>query len=182
MQIAKDKFKNTNHDWDTANNKWTEITGNYGEILDQSITDKVGGLKQQIVKNNYEFNIDAGRHEKVSLVASITLATGAKNGDYNFINLAEILEFTSENGRRNKGNEGERIPGNENPADISKPKGGGSPIVAEEDADISEEIMITKSTGEDRSFEGQAKYYYLMGIIIQITVIAGIAFVKKYKL
>ena len=165
------KGMSIDYDSDTNRNNWEAFNKNeIDNLLDESITSDVKSVGKTIITNTNGISVAPKGDTSIEVEATITLSPDMD--EYNYTNLVEILEYTSEKGRKNT----EGIPGNEKPsvAEYRTEK------VKEQDADKSEEFAITKTTGEDRS--GTAKYYYLLGVMIQITIILGIAFVKKYKL
>ena len=157
-----------------VNNEWEAVDkNNLSDILDEKIVEPVAKTGKAMITNKDGITLDPRQGKDIYLEATTTLSS--QMDTYNFINVAEIIKYTSENGRRNS----QGVPGNQDPTEYTDrtPKIEKTPN--ESDLSVSEEVIIAIPTGGDKS--GTAKYYYLLGMMIGITTIAGIAFVKKYK-
>ena len=99
--------------------------------------------------------IESGESKAITMKASITLASDMD--EYNYINTAEIVEFESALGVRNLGG----IPGNL--------------VGDEEDIDTSEQVAVTKPTGN-------TPINYILGFAVLATLGLGIFAIKKYVL
>lgn len=96
--------------------------------------------------------------KEIGLTLSKVLSPENEADDLFYGNIAEIIELTSTTGRRDY----EAIPGNQDPENPP----------SELDSDWSENVGITKPTGENR-------IYYILGATIGIILIAGIILIKK---
>lgn len=157
----------------SANNGWEAVDkGTLSSILDENIISKVQSAGKIMITNTEEIRLNPKGTKVLDLESTITLSPDMDT--YNYTNIAEIIKYTSEKGRRNS----EGIPGNQDPTESADT----TININEKDVDKSEKLVITKNTGGNKPAEEAAKYYYFIGIMIQITIIAVVAFVKKYKM
>lgn len=147
-----------------ANSGWDSVETNaLDNMLDASIVENVKQYVSTIVTNATIDRLAPGEEKEVTLIGTTTLSPD--KDDYNYINLAEIVEFTSENGKRNE----EGIPGNQDPI----PDEHGNIPTPERDADTSEEVAITKPTGN-------MPIYYVLGFTVFIVFGFGVFAIKKW--
>ena len=149
-----------------TNTEWEGVdTSKLSNILDQSIVSSAQSSNKVMITNKNGITLNPNESKELEIEASVTLSPDMR--EYNYINLAEIIEYTSEAGRRNE----EGVPGNQDPT----PDETGEIETPEKDADTSEEVTITQNTGENK-----APMYYFIGIGIAIVLLGGIGLIKKY--
>ena len=141
------------------NNGWSAVEADkLDSMIDISFVDKVKQYISTVITNSEIDRLAPGEEKEITLIASTTLSPD--KDDYNYTNIAEIVEFTSENGKRNE----EGIPGNQDPT---------TEEYKENDADPSEEVIITKPTGNMR-------IYYVLGFSILVAIGVGVFAIKKF--
>lgn len=106
-----------------------------------------------------------GQTTTVDLTLVKTLSSQDEADALSYRNVAEILQLSNTVGRRDM----DAIPGNQDP-DIRQ----SDDVLPEEyDADVTEKIIITPPTGENKA------QYYILGVIIVLILVGGIIVIKK---
>ena len=131
-----------------------------GKYLDPNIVDTINKNVGQILVNDSKTNTALAPNEQtyVELILSKALSSSSKD-DPTFDNIAEILQYTNDVGRRSE------IPGDQDPTQ--------DPTAGKNDSDCAEQITITPPTGENRA------YYFVLITAVLVILSTGIILIKK---
>ena len=131
-----------------------------GKYLDSTIIESVKRNTSEILVTdsaNKAMTPDSAPQE-VILVLSKTISSN-EDTDPTFDNVAEIIQYTNDVGRRSE------IPGNQDP--------GENPTAGYNDSDRTETITITPPTGENRA------HYYILATAVLAIMVTGVVLIKK---
>lgn len=128
--------------------------------ISQNNTIKPVPISQVLQSGSLEkFKLEPGKKASVELLLTKTISAQDEADDLSFDNMAEIIQFTNDVGRK------ANIPGNTDPSTRDSSEG---------DTDETETVIITPPTGENR-----ATYYLLIGAGVLVIVAGGIFFIRK---
>ena len=160
--LAYREQENATHGWKTIADidRLQSIDNMSGNYLDGKIVETIKQNVNQILVNDSKSNIDLRPDEKVEyqLILTKTL-TSSGDEDPTFDNIAEILQYSNEVGRRSE------LPGDQEPTK--------TPTVGYNDSDCTETITITPPTGENRA------HYYVLATAVLAILVTGIVLIKK---
>ena len=124
-----------------------------------------------------EYEVSVRSKKAVVLTLSKTLSPNDETDSYDYRNVAEILQYTNDAGRRDM----DAVPGNQDPnvtESMSWFLGGKKEVMPYEyDSDLAERIFITPPTGENRNY---VLYTIVAGI--SLIVIAGVVIIVRKKI
>lgn len=141
-----------------------------GKTINQRITQTI------VTKDLEDDKMTPGDTKEVILTLSKTLTPNDDVDTYDYRNVAEILQYTNDAGRRDM----DAIPGNQDPnvtESISWAFGGKEKVMpAEYDSDVSERIIILPPFGDNRN-----AILYTIIASVTLVVLAGVIIIVRKK-